>query len=183
MLLFTIIFFAVVIAIGISTVAGFSFYLKRRTARLESKNQRRFIDEPPPFRSLFAPDEEEIRLLERAQADERTAKTAEDARLLTLKRINAVKDFKEIWANEPNKTNTVGLFRLAANSGNAETFSETAETVIEFWRENKIASLSANDLADLLDSHLAILPQQERTAGALFWLRREIMSLRAAPSE
>ena len=183
MLLFIIIFFAVVTTVGVSMVAGFSFYLKSRTKRLSLKNQPQFNDEPPPFRSLFAPDDDEIRASEQAKSAELTAKNTEDVRLLAAKKVQAVRDFREIWKREPNKMNTVGLFRLAANSENAETFSETAETVIEFWRENKIANLSAGDLADLLDSHLVTLPQQERTAGALFWLRREIMSLRAAASE
>lgn len=183
MVLFTLIFFAMVIVVGVSMVAGFSFFLKRRTKRLKTENQQKFIDEPPPYRSLFEPDAEEIRALEQEKSAERAAKTADDARLLALKKIEAVRDFQKIWANEPNKLNTVGLFRLAAQSENAEIFSETAETVIEFWREKRIAGLTANDLADLLDSHIASLPQQERTAGGLFWLRREIMSLRAAGSE
>ncbi len=179
MLLFIVIFFAMVIIVGSAAVAGFSFYLKRRTKRLQTENPRQFIDEPPPYRPLFAPTDDEIRALEKAESAEAAAKAADEARLLTAKKLQAVRDFQEIWANESNKLNTVGLLRLAAVTENAGIFSETAEKVIEFWREKKITNLTANDLADLLDSHLGTLPQQERTAGAVFWLRQEIMSLRA----
>lgn len=179
MLLFIVIFFAMVIVVGTAAVAGFSFYLKRRTRRLQTHSPLQFNDEPPPYRSLFEPASDEIRVLGKAEIEKAAAKATSEARLLQEKKFQAVRDFKEIWTNEPNKTNTVGLLRLASVAENAGIFSETAETVIEFWRENKIANLAAGDLADLLDSHLGTLPQQERTAGAVFWLRREIMSLRA----
>lgn len=178
MLLFIVIFFATVIVVGTAAVVGFSFFLKRRTRRLQSETSQKFIGDAPPYRSLFAPDEDELRLLERQESAERTAKAAEAARLSAVKKNQAVRDFQEIWASEPNKPNTTELFRLAAQSENAEVFSETAESVIRFRRENKIANLTSTDLADLLDSHFRTLPQQERTSGALFWIKREIETLR-----
>ncbi len=177
MLLFIIIFFAMVIVVGATAVLGFSFYLRRKTKSLKSKNQRQFAD-APPFRSLFEPDETEIRALEQEESAETAAKSAEEKRLSAEGKVEDVRDFQKIWANEPDKLNTVNLLRLAAHSGNAEIFSETAERITEFWRENKIANLTAKDLADLLDSHLRILPQQERISGAIFWIKREIISLR-----
>ena len=182
MITFILIFFLSIIAVGALSIFGFAFYLKRRKKSLAANNSKQF-DEPPPFRSLFEQTDEETRAEEQAKSVASTAKKAEEARLLKAEKIEAARDFQKIWANEPNKLNTLELFRLAAESADAAAFSETAETVITFRRENGFESLTATDLADLLDSHLATLPQQERTAGALFWLRREIKSLRADGSE
>lgn len=167
-----------VIAVGVSAIVGFSLYLKRRTGRLESNNPKQFTDEPPPYRSLFAPTDEEIQTQERAESAARKAKSAEAERQTAAKKIKAVREFRKVWTDEPNRENSLELFRLAAESENAEIFSETAEAVIEFRRESKAANLTANDLADLLDSHLRILPRQERLSGAVFWVRREIENLR-----
>lgn len=182
MITFILIFFVSIITVGALSVLGFAFYLKRRKKSLETNSPKQFA-EPPPFRSLFEPTGEEFRADEQAKSAELAAKKAQDERLLKAARIETAHDFQKIWTNDPNKINTLELFRLAAESADAAAFSETAETVIKFRRENGLESLTANDLADLLDSHLATLPQQERTAGALFWLRREITSLRADGSE
>ena len=167
-----------VIAVGVSAVVGFSLYLKRRPRQLESNNPKQFNEEPLPYRSLFAATDEELYAQERAESVEREAKIAEAVRQKAAKKIEAVRDFRRLWMSEPNKQNTLELFRLAAESENAEIFSETSESVIEFRRENKITNLTAHDLADLLDSHLQILPQQERFSGAIFWIKREIENLR-----
>lgn len=172
-----------VIVVGATAIFGFSAYLRRKTKALESKKQKQLIDDAPPYRSLFAPSDEELRAAEKAEATQQRAKVEEENRLSAEKKFQAARDFQTIWTNEPNRKNTVELFRLGARSENAQVFSEAANAVLEFWRENKIADLTARDLADLLDSHLATLPQQERTSGALFWLRQEIMSLRGGSEE
>lgn len=182
MLLFIIIFFAVVITVGLSAVLGFSFYLKRRTAkRLETENQQ-YLN-PQEYRSLFAPSDEEMRVSEREESERQKAKAEEKERQAKEENLAALADFRNSWRDNPNRKNTVELFRRAAASGSAEAFSETASAVIELWREKRIENLPAPDLADLLDSHLRILPQQERTAGKLFWLREETAELRRASED
>ncbi len=84
----------------------------------------------------------------------------------------------ESGAPLPTKENTIELFRLAVESESAEIFSQTAENVIQVWRTGKLKSLTANDLAQLAESHLWLLPQEERTLGAVFWLKQEIADLR-----
>jgi len=49
MIIFTLIFFAIVIAVGVAAVVGFSIYLKRRNKSLDAINQKQF-NEPPPNR-------------------------------------------------------------------------------------------------------------------------------------
>ena len=178
MITFILIFFISIVTVGALSVLGFAFYLKRRRKSFAANNLEQLAG-PPPFRSLFEATGEETRAQEQAKSAASAAKKAEELRLSAVSKIEAAREIRKIWTNEPNKLNTLELFRLAAESADAATFSETAETVIKFRRENGLKNLSANDLADLLDSHLAALPHQERTAGALFWLRREIMSFRA----
>lgn len=177
MILFTIIFFVMVIAIGASAVLGFSFYLRRKTKRLQSQNQVQFA-EPTRYRPLFAPTDEEIRALEREEKTREKAKAEDEIRQAKENKIKLAHDFQKIWQNQPNKGKTIEFLRLAAESENSEVFSETARNVLNFWSDKKIDNLSAQDLADLLDSHLRTLPQQERASGILFWLKQEIQSLR-----
>lgn len=60
-----------VIAVGISAGVGFSIFLKRRTAvkSLESNDQKQFAEtSSPPYRSLFAPTDEEMYALRAEEA-------------------------------------------------------------------------------------------------------------------
>lgn len=182
MILFTIIFFVMVVAIGASAVLGFSFYLRRQSKRLQTKNQPLF-QEPPRYRPLFAPTDEEIRALEREEKSRQAAKIEDEIRQAKEEKIKLARDFQKIWQNRPNTGNTIEFLRFAAESENAEIFSETARNVLNFWNDKKIDNLSAQDLADLLDSHLRTLPQQERASGILFWLKQEIESLRRKSEE
>ena len=168
-----------VIVVGTAAVLGFSAFLKRRTKSLKHNNQSQF-SEPPPYHNLFAPTDEENRALEREENSQIRAKEREDLRRLAAEKIEKAENFRRDWRTSPDKRKTIELLRLASESENADVFSAVAEDIIKIWRENRIENLTADNLADLLDSHLKTLPQQERTAGALFWLKREIMSLRAA---
>lgn len=167
-----------VIVVGTAAVVGFTFFLKRRTARtLESHDQKQFAD-APPYRSLFEPDEAEMRALEAAENAEKSAKEREELSQLTVEMLEKVRKYENVWRVSPDKRKTVELLRLAAESGKAQIFSDAAENVLQIWRENKIENLTSTDLADLLDSHFRTLPQQERISGALFWIKREIEILR-----
>ena len=177
MIAFVLIFFVAVITVGLFSVLGFAFYLKRRNKSLEIKNQKQF-DDVPPYRPLFAPTDEEIRALEREQQAKLEAEQKEAEHKVLSEKSEKAREFEKIWRNEPNKQNTIELLRLAAESESAEVFSQTAENVIQVWHNEQAGGLSKKDLADLLDSHLRILPQQERLSGTLFWIKREIEILR-----
>ena len=122
MLLFILIFFAMVIVVGTAAVVGFYFFLKRRTARiLESHNRKQFTD-APPYRSLFEPDDEEIRALKAAEIAENSAKDREDARRLATEKTEKIRACENVWRAAPDKRGTVELLRLAAEAGQAEIF-------------------------------------------------------------
>lgn len=177
MLLFIIIFFAMVIVVGVTMVAGFSVYLKRRTKSLESNNPKQFV-EPPKYHSLFEPDDDEIRARESEARLKVEAERKEAEQKILFEKAEAMREFEQIWCDNPTRQNTVELLQLAAQSESAEIFSQTAESVIQRCLHEQTGNLTANDLADLLDSHLRILPQQERISGALFWIKREIENMR-----
>ncbi|MDQ3133141.1 MAG: hypothetical protein M3Q99_20625, partial [Acidobacteriota bacterium] len=163
--------------IGLLSVLGFAAYLKRRRKSLETTNQEQF-NEPPPYRPLFAPTDEEIRALEREEQKKLEAEQKEAEHKVLSEKSEKVRELEKVWRNKPNKQNTIELLRLAAESESAAVFSQTAENVIQVWHNEQTGGLSKKDLADLLDSHLRILPQQERLSGAVFWIKREIENLR-----
>jgi len=132
---------------------------------------------------LFAPDEEEVRFLEREEAAKIEAEKLETARQTLLDKAEQVKEFQTIFLEDPTRKNIIELLLSAATSESAKTFGETAESVLKLFRENKIKNLTATDLADLLDSHIGLLSQQERASGAAFWLKREIINLRRKSEE
>ncbi len=166
-----------VIVVGTAAVIGFSVYLKRRTKSLKHKNQQQF-SELPPHQSLFAPTDEEIRALEREEIAANRAKESEESRRSAAEKIEKVEVCRVNWRTSPDTRKTVELLRLASEAENAGVFSDVADDITKVWRENKIENLTADNLADLLDSHLKTLPQQERTSGAIFVLKQEITKLR-----
>lgn len=165
------------ILVVLSAVAVFAVYAKRRNSNLLEQNPPKNL-EAPHYRPLFAPTEDEIRAFAREEKLRAEAKVAEDARRILVEKAEKASEFEKDWALTPDRKKTIELLFLAAASENAKIFSEISENVIKLWRENRIENLTAQDLADLLDSHFRILPQQERTSGALFWLREEIERLR-----
>ena len=167
-----------IIAVSITAVVGFSVYLNRKTKSLESKNQKQFAADAPPYRSLFEPDDEEIRASEREARMKVEAERKEIEQNILFEKAEKTREFEKIWRDEPTKQNTIELLRLAAQSESAEIFSQTAESVIQVLKNEQAGGLSKADLADLLDSHFRTLPQQARISGAIFWLKEEIKGLR-----
>ncbi len=175
MLLFIIIFFATIITVGLSAVLGFSFLNSRRAKFFKAQNSDQI---EPLYKSLFAPSDAEIRALEQAEKAKAKVEKAESANKDLLAKMERLSELNKIWVENPNKKNTIELLFLAAQSESAKIFSQTAKNVIQVWRNGKLESLTANDLAQLAESHLWLLPQQERTSGAVFWLKQEIADLR-----
>ena len=167
------------ILVVLSAIAALAIFAKRRNSNLLEQNPPKNF-EAENFRPLFQPTEEDIRAFEREENAQMEAKKAEEARRILIEKAEKWSELEKMWRVSPDRKTTIELLFLASQSENAKTFSKCAENVIKIWRENRIENLTALDLADLLDSHFRTLPQQERTSGALFWLREEIESLRSA---
>lgn len=163
---------------AVSTLFVLALFAKRRKAHLLEENKPKNLN-AENFRPLFAPTDEDIRAFEREEKEKLLAKEREEMRRLTEEKIEKVYEVEKSWRASPDKKATAKLLFSASEPGNAKIYGEIAESVIKIWREDKIENLSARDLADLLDSHFRILPQQERTSGAIFWLREEIEKLRS----
>ncbi|MBS1794158.1 MAG: hypothetical protein JSS81_09905 [Acidobacteria bacterium] len=154
------------------------------------RRRSNLLEQNPPknlsaadFRPLFEPTEDEIRAFERAEQARLDAARAEERRRIADARIGETREFAKSWSLAPDRKGTIELLFRASQTENAEIFSEISENVLQLWREHRIENLTALELADLLDSHFRILPQQERTSGAVFRLREEIGRLRARSEE
>ena len=166
-----------VLVVGVTAIAVFYFYIKPRNQLDTSENHKQF-DEPLPYRSLFEPTDEQIRVLEREEEQKLQTLENEKAEQVLIEKREKVLAFQNEWMIAPDKRKTVELLRLTTLCENAEIFSQISQSVIKLWRANKIENLTAPDLADLLDSHFRTLPQQERTSGVGFLLKQEIAELR-----
>ncbi len=151
---------------------------KRRNSLLLEQNPPKNF-EAENFRPLFQPTEAELRAFEREEKARIETEKAKEARLIFEEKAEKVSEFEKVWSAAPDRKRTIEFLFLSAESENAKIFSETSENVIKLWRENRIENLTARDLADLLDSHFRLLPQQERTSGVIFWLKKEIERLRS----
>ncbi|MGC2237079.1 MAG: hypothetical protein WA584_13010 [Pyrinomonadaceae bacterium] len=168
------------ILVVISAVVTISVILKTRKDRnfLTSEIPKQI--ESMQFRGLFEPDEAEIRALEREEKARAEAEKAEELRLIAAQKAEKLREFQEFWEMSPNRRNTVQLISLAAQTESGNLFSETAETVIGQWKANKIEGFSAEHLAQILESHFWLLPNEERTSGVSFWIKQEIAGLRGS---
>ena len=165
------------ILVVLSAVAMLAILAKRRKSNLLEQNPAKNLA-AENFRPLFQPTEDELRAAEREEKALAEAKKADEARRILVEKAEKVTEFEKSWRSAPDRKKTIELLFLASESESAKTFSDISEKVIKLWRENRIENLTARDLADLLDSHFRILPQQERTSGVLFWLKEEIQNLR-----
>jgi hypothetical protein len=165
------------ILVVLSAVAMLAILAKRRNSKLLEQNPPKNF-EVENYRPLFAPTEDELRAAAREEKAAIEAKKADDARRMLVEKSEKVTEFARQWRLAPDRKRTIELLFLASGAESARLFSEISENVIKLWRENRIENLEARDLADLLDSHFRILPQQERTSGAGFWLKEAIERLR-----
>jgi len=170
-----LIFFTILVVF--SAVVTIWIFLKTRENR-DYLTSQPLKEIEPRSRSLFEPSEEEIRSLEREESVKTEAQNAEEMRRILAGKAERLSEFKEFWKTSPNKRATIQLLALAAQTGSGKIFSDTAENVIQQWQANRIEDLSAEQLAQILDSHFWLLPNEERTPGVSFWLKQEIASLR-----
>lgn len=167
---------SVIIAIVITIlVAG--IVRKQVIDSLAEQEQPRQLPEPT-FRPLFEPTEEELSETERIEAA-RVAELLDREKLQEqAKKLAKFDQLRQNWANSPDKAATVELLYEASQTANGQIFWETCESVLTVWRAGRVDCLSANDLAQLLESHFWLLPESERTPGVSFRLKEEIADLR-----
>jgi hypothetical protein len=157
--------------------AGFLLYrYLRRTENIEAVP--RFIPDDPPqnARPLFLPTDDELCRETAARSARALARREYRARSAAR---SAVDKSLLAWRNAPDRVHTVEMLRVTAERGREGDLSRAAGEIVERFQRAGIDGLEARDLAVLLDSHLRLLPVNERGSGELFWLKEEIARLSA----
>jgi len=161
----------------IAAAAAATLYL-RRTKRSSEMLERQAIAGAENFRSLFEPSKEELR-----------AEQNEKERLLMLeKQAEADRQMQSVddkaqhdlvnWMASPDRSKTILLLSGAAKSENENIYITACKEVLRIWRTGSVGDLSANDLAQLMESHYWLIPAEKRTPGASFLIKEEIAGLR-----
>jgi hypothetical protein len=169
-------FLLISVLVVLSVAATIYFFQRRQPPSLIEKKTSYFPDETD-LRPLFALDQAEIDRAIRqekamaANAEAASAKAELDAELEAARRA---------WLADPGRKTTAQLIKLATETKRADTFAETANEIVRVHRERRISGLTDNDVAALLDSHYLLLPVNERSSGAIFWIKEEIAKLRAS---
>ena len=148
--------------------------------KLLEENQRRSLA-AENYRPLFEPTDEDMRQFEADEKAQLAAKQAYDDRHISEKKLVNLENFRQTWRESLNRVTTIELLYRASQTESGVAYSETVRIVMEAWRFGKIFDLTADDLAQLLDSHFWLLPTHERTPGVSFRIQQEIADLRREP--
>lgn len=150
-------------------------YAKRQQPQI-SDNNRVLSDPPLGARPLFAPTDEELRRDAREQTAREIAKREYSARAKAREKIDAA---LLAWRENKNRKCAAELLSVAAENGRDGDFARAAEEILATYHESGIDGVPANDLAALIDSHLMLLSNEERSSGANFWVKKEVAKLRS----
>jgi hypothetical protein len=157
--------------------AAFLFWAKGRGAQSEltSSVDHQRLD-TTQLRPLFEPSQDELereaREFESRQVADREAAVRADA-------LTQIDDALRAWRSDHSISSAATVLMQMIGKGDADTFSRAAGEIIEYHRATDFQTVSVASVADLIDSHMRLLPVSERSSGTLFWLREEISRLRS----
>jgi hypothetical protein len=167
--------FILTILVVLVVAVGAAVLVKRRIDRdlIESREPKNLMD--TNLRPLFAADEEEVSADEVHDAEIIDAVPVDDER---EKKLAKLEELRHTWRENPTKRDAVEMLVTAAETESASVYSSVVHDVIREWRSGRVDSLSAADLAELIETHLWVLPTEEKMSGEAFVLKREIADLR-----
>jgi len=84
----------------------------------------------------------------------------------------------EFWQRSPDRSSTAKMLHIAALSDDAEVFKTAVNLALRFWREGKLADVSATELQALFQGEFWVLSSGTRSSGAGFVLKRILASAR-----
>ena len=167
----------------LAAIVLLSIFVKRQvTESLAEHESPRELPEPQ-FRPLFEPTDEELREEELKEAAEAAEIDRQESLKQTEEKLAKFDRLRQDWANSPNKIGTIELLYQASALGQGELYWDTCERVLAVFRAGVISGLSADDLAQMLESHFWLLPDDERPPGVSFLLQEEIAGLRREIAE
>jgi hypothetical protein len=148
---------------------------KRHDAEIP-KPIRPTLEPPPNARPLFAPTGEELRLEIEEKEARAIARREYRSRAAARNKVDVA---LSAWRENVDSASAARLLRVAAEDGLEGDLEKAANELIKKFHESGIHGLTNNDLAALLDSHIALLSNAERASGAIFWLKQEVAKLRS----
>jgi hypothetical protein len=82
------------------------------------------------------------------------------------------------WKASPDRGSTAKMLHVVALADDAYLYGQAIETALEFWRQNRIPDISAEELRQLSESEYWILSQTVRSSGQGFLLKLKLAALR-----
>ena len=164
----------VIFTVVLLIAAAIILFVKRQTRTLLLEDQTPKHLNGENLRPLFAPDEEELRALEREELKMLEARDVELRAKERQKKLASFEEFRETWRELPSRANTVELLFRASELERGEVYLDTIDELL-----HKRSDVFTNDeIAQLIESHFWLLPQSERTPGVTFTINRELAALR-----
>ena len=161
---------AIILTLLVLAAAAVIVIAKRQISLSEAPAPRNLNGEN--LRPLFAPDEDQLARDERARAD---ISAKEEERLEAEERLANFNEFRQTWRESPARTNTVELLLRASQMQSGQLYQATVDELLH----THPVGISAEEIADLVESHFWLLPQTERTPGITFTINRELAALRS----
>jgi len=164
----------VIFTVVLLIAAAIVIFVRRqtRTPLLEDQTPKHLNGEN--LRPLFAPDDEELRALEREELKMLQEQDAEEREKERQKTLASFEEFRQTWRELPSRANTVELLFRASELDNGKLYLDTVDELL-----HKRSDVFTNDeIAQLIESHFWLLPQSERTPGVTFTINRELAALR-----
>jgi hypothetical protein len=82
------------------------------------------------------------------------------------------------YQSAPDRGSTAKTLHIAALSDDAAVYQTAVETALRFWRDGRLANVSATELRSILDSEFWVLSSPTRSSGAGFLLKRTLANAR-----
>jgi hypothetical protein len=167
----------------LAAVALIGFIVRREVAKslLEQAPLRELPQ--PQYRPLFEPAEDELRAEASAEAKKVKEIESQESLKQAEEKLAKFEELRQTWAQSPTRGSTINLLYEASQIADGTVYLETCERILTSWHAGEIADLSADDLAQLLESHFWLLPDSQRTPGVSFRLKQEIAGLRRESEE
>ena len=99
-----------------------------------------------------------------------------DAHLRVNNRL--AEKFIESWKQTPDRNSTAKMLHIAALADDANIYHTAIETAYQFWRDQRLTGILADELRQLMESEFWILSPAQRNSGAGFLLKRKLAHLR-----
>ena len=164
----------VIFTVVLLIAAAIILFVKRQTRTLLLEDQTPKHLNGENLRPLFAPDEEELRALEREELKMLEARDVELRAKERQKRLASFEEFRQTWRELPSRANTVELLFQASELERGDVYLDTIDELLH----KRPDVFTDDEIAQLIESHFWLLPQSERTPGVTFTINRELAALR-----